>query len=103
MRLHIRRDDTIKVLAGKDRGKSGKVIRLYPDNQRALVQGVNFVKKSVRRRQDQQGGIVQQESPLHLSNLVLVCPNCKKPSKTGIRILKDGSRTRFCKSCHEVI
>jgi large subunit ribosomal protein L24 len=104
MRLHIRKDDTVQVLTGKDRGKNGKVIRILKEDQRALVQGVNFVKKHHRRKsQDQQGGILQQESPIHLSNLVLICPGCKKPSKTGIQILKDGSRTRFCKACRQVI
>lgn len=103
MRLHIRRNDTVKVLTGKDRGKSGKVIQVVIRRKRALVQGINFVKRHVRARsQDRPGGILQQESTVHLSNLMLVCPHCKKPSKTGIKILQDGSRVRICKSCNEV-
>ena len=104
MRLHIRRSDTVQVLTGKDHGKSGKVIKILKENQRALVQGIQFVKKHHRRRsQEQPGGILQQESPVHLSNLMLVCPHCKKACRTGIRILQDGSRVRICKKCQEVI
>ncbi|MBI1976179.1 MAG: 50S ribosomal protein L24 [Candidatus Omnitrophica bacterium] len=104
MRLHIRRDDTVQVLSGKDSGKSGKVIQIFREKGRALVQGINFVKKHHRRKsQDQPGGILQQESAIHISNLMLVCPQCKKSSKTGIQVLKDGSRVRICKSCREVV
>lgn len=104
MRFHIRRDDLVEVLSGRDRGKTGKVIGVFPERGRALVQGINFVKKHLRSRsQNQPGGIMTQESSIHLSKLMLVCPHCKKPVKAGIRVLDDGSRVRTCRSCHEVI
>ena len=100
----IRKNDIVYVLAGKDKGKTGKVFRVMSKEDRALVEGVNYVKKHARKtKQDQQGGIVQKESPIHLSNIAPYCRTCSKPSRTGINVLGDGTRTRFCKRCKEVI
>ena len=102
--LHIKKNDTVKVLAGKDRGKTGKVLKINPVGGRAIIQGINFTKKHTRRRkQDEQGGIIQREASVNLSNLAIVCKGCNRASRVGIDILADGSKVRFCKKCKEVL
>jgi large subunit ribosomal protein L24 len=98
--LKIRRNDIVSVLSGKEKGKKGKVLRVFPAAGRALVENLNLVKKSRRRTQDnQQGGIVAQESPIAISNLMLICKQCDKPARFTSLVLKDGSKSRQCKSC----
>ena len=100
----IRKNDTVHVLAGKDKGKSGRVFRVYPKEGRALVEGINYIKKHARKSQaNPQGGIVQKESPIHLSNISLFCKTCNKPARVGVSTLADGTKSRFCKRCKEVI
>lgn len=100
----IRKNDIVYVLAGRDRGKTGKVFRVMAKEDRALVEGINYVKKHARKtKQDQQGGIVQKESPIHLSNLAVYCKTCSKPGRVGINVLADGTKSRFCKRCKEVL
>ena len=100
----IKHNDTVKVIAGRDRGKTGKVLRVDPSKGRILVEGVNFVKKHMRKtKQEDQGGIIQKESPLRISNVMLMCKNCNKPTRIGTSLMKDGSRVRACKKCKEVI
>lgn len=102
--LHIRKNDTVIAIVGKDKGKTGKVLRIFPKEQRALIEGINFIKRHTKkRREDQQGGIIQKEAPIHISNLMLYCSRCNRPTKVGITLLKDGTKTRFCKKCNEVI
>jgi large subunit ribosomal protein L24 len=102
--FRIRKEDTVGVIAGRDKGKRGKVIAVFPSADKALVEGVNFVKKHMRKtQQNQQGGIVQKEVPIHLSNLMLICKQCNKPVRVGFSLLKDGSKSRTCKSCGELI
>ena len=101
--IKIRKNDTVLVLAGRDKGKTGKVLAVLPDNGRAIVEGINFVKRHTRKTsQDQQGGIIQKESPIILSNIALFCKGCNRPTKVGVSILQDGSKSRFCKRCNEV-
>ena len=77
--LHIKKNDNVKVLAGKDKGKTGKVLRVYPATGRAIIQGVNFTKKHARRtKQDDKGGIIQREAPLNMSNMAVVCKGCNR-------------------------
>lgn len=100
----IKKNDTVKVLAGRDRGKTGRVLAVYPKKARALVEGVNFVKKHARKtQQDPQGGIVSKESPIHISNLMLLCKACNKGTRVGFSKLSDGTISRFCKKCNEII
>lgn len=100
----IKKNDMVYVLAGRDRGKTGKVFRVMPKKDRALVEGINYVKKHARKtKADQQGGIVQKESAIHLSNISLYCKTCSKPARVGINILNDGTRSRYCKRCKEVV
>lgn len=95
MSLGIRKGDKVLVLAGKDRGKSGKVIYVYPKKSRALVEGINTVKKHQRKSQkNPQGGIVHQEMTIHLSNLGLVCPVTTKPTRIKTLTATDGSKQR---------
>jgi large subunit ribosomal protein L24 len=102
--LRIRKDDFAYVITGKDRGKKGKVLSVDPKGNSALVEGINFSKKHMRQRsQEQQGGIVQMESPVNISNLAIFCKHCNRPTRIGINILKEGTRIRFCKKCKEVI
>ena len=96
MPLGIKKGDKVAVLAGRDKGKTGRVIYVYPKKGRALVEGINTVKKHVRRSQkDPQGGIVSRELPIHLSNLALVCPTSNKPTRIKTLIADDGSKQRI--------
>jgi len=104
MIFHVKKNDTVKVLAGKDRGKTGKVLKVYPDKNRAIVQGVNFSKKHVKRsRQEGEKGIIHRESLINIANLAVVCKGCNRSTRVGIDILKDGSKVRYCKKCEEVL
>jgi large subunit ribosomal protein L24 len=100
----IKKNDTVYVLSGRDSGKTGRVFRVYPKKDRALVEGINYVKKHARRsQQDQKGGIMQKEIPIHLSNLGLFCKTCNKPARVGMNVLADGTKSRFCRRCKEGI
>jgi len=98
----IRRNDIVQVIAGDDKGKKGRVLQLLPADNRAIVEGINLVKKHRRRtQQEQQTGIMQIPAPVHLSNLALICKNCNRPARVGFVILKDGTKSRICKKCKE--
>jgi len=100
----ILKNDIVKVIAGKDKGKTGKVLSIFPGVNRALVEGVNFVKKHAQRTQrDQQGGIITKESPIDISKVMLMCKACSKPTRVGITTLSDGTKARVCKRCSEII
>ncbi len=100
--LKIRKNDNVVVTTGKDKGKIGKVLILDASNGKAIVEGVNFVKKHVRKNREGQGGIVTKEAPISVSNVAVFCKRCNKGTKIGISVLKDGSKSRFCKKCNEV-
>jgi len=100
----IRKGDIVQVTKGKDKGKKGKVIQVLSATKRALVEGINLAKKHKRQtRQDQQGGIVSIEIPIAVSNIMLVCKNCNKPSRIGFVVSKDGIKSRLCRVCKEAI
>jgi len=102
--MKIRKNDTVLVIAGKDKGKKGKVRFAYPEEERLLVDGVNFIKKHIRaRKQIRQAGIIEQEAPIPVSNVMLLCSKCNRPTRIGFRFLEDGRKVRVCRSCHEVI
>lgn len=99
----IRKNDTVIVMAGKDKGKTGRVLVCFPGINKALVEGVNFIKKHAKRaREEQKGGIVQKEAPISISNLAIFCKGCNKATRVGFDVLTDGTKTRFCKRCKEV-
>ena len=102
--LRIRKDDIVSVISGKDKGKSGKVLEVYPDQSRALVENLNLAKKARRRtQQNQQGGIADIEIPIHLSKLMLLCKHCNKPVRFKVSVMRDGSKIRECKKCKAAI
>jgi len=102
--MKIRKNDTVLVIAGKDKGKKGKVRFAYPKDERLLVEGVNFIKRHTRAvRQARQAGIIEREAPIHVSNVILLCNRCNHPARVGFRFLEDGRKVRVCLSCHEVI
>jgi len=101
---HVRRGDTVAVIAGKERGKRGKVLRVLLGDGRVLVEKINMVKKHQRPTQRlRQGGIIEREGALHLSNVLLVCGRCDRPVRTGIKVLADDRKVRICKRCGEPI
>ena len=101
---HVRRGDTVAVIAGRERGKRGKVLRVLPAAGRVLVEKLNLMKKHQRPTQKlRQGGIIEREASLALSNVLLVCGRCDKPSRSGIKRLADGRKQRICKRCGESI
>lgn len=100
----IKKNDKVMVLAGKERGKIGAVLKVEAEKQRAIVEKVNMVKRHTRPGgSNAQGGIVEKEAPLHISNLMLVCNRCAEPARIGKKILEDGSKVRICKKCGELI
>jgi large subunit ribosomal protein L24 len=102
--MNIRKDDTVLVIAGKDRGKKGKVRFAYPDEKRIMVEGINFIKKhSKARGAARQAGIIEREAPIPVSNVMLLCSKCNHPARVGFRFLDDGKKVRFCRACGEVI
>ena len=102
-KVHVNKGDTVYVLAGKDGGKKGKVLKVFPKESRVLVEGVNMVKKHKKPRQTNPGGIINQEAPIHSSNVMLICDRCKTPTKVGKLILENGEKSRVCKKCGEAI
>ena len=103
-KFRIKRGDIVQVISGDDRGKRGKVLRVFPQEERAIVEGVNFVRRHTRpRRMGETGGIIEKEAPIHISNLMLVCPKCNQPTRVGMMLLEDGTKVRYCKKCGEII
>jgi large subunit ribosomal protein L24 len=104
MSAHIRKNDSVMVIAGRERGKTGKVLRLIPDANRAIVERVNMVKRHVRPRGPQQtGGILEKEASLHISNLMIMCDKCNAPVRIGWKVLADGQKVRVCRRCGETL
>ena len=102
--MKIKRDDTVLVIAGKDKGKRGKVRRSLPEKSRLVVEGVNMVKQHMRPRgTTRQAGIIEREAPIHVSNVMLLCTKCNQPTRTRVRLLDDRSKLRVCHRCGEMI
>ena len=102
--MKIRKGDTVVIIAGKDRGKRGKVRRALPGEDRVIVEGLNMVKRHSRaRRAARQAGIIELEAPIHVSNVMLICGKCGNPTRVNFRLLEDGKKVRVCNSCQEVI
>ncbi|MCL1913507.1 MAG: 50S ribosomal protein L24 [Eubacteriaceae bacterium] len=103
--MHVRRDDTVVVIAGvkdKDKGKRGKIIKVFPKTQRVIVEGVNMRKKHLKPTNEmRQAGIIDIEGSLHISNVQLYCPKCRRGVRTGHKIGSDGKKVRFCRKCGE--
>jgi len=101
--IRIKRGDTVAVLSGKDKGKTGKVLQVFPERERALVERLNLAKHFERRtQQNQAGGVIEREAPMPLSKLGLWCPRCRRPSRVGVEATGDGKR-RICRRCREAL
>ena len=103
MASKIKKGDEVVVLTGRDKGKTGEVVKVYPDRDRAVVQGVNMVKRHQRASQTAQGGIIEKEATVHLSNLAIADPKDGSASRIGFKFLEDGRKVRFAKRSGEVI
>ena len=102
--MRIKKDDNVLVIAGKDKGKKGKVRFAYPRKQQVIVEGINFIKKHSKAKGTvRQAGIIDLEAPVNISNVMLLCDKCNKPGRIGYRKLEDGRRVRFCRACNEVV
>jgi len=102
--MKIIKNDTVKVISGNHKGKVGKVLKVYPKTRRIIVEKIALVKRHRKpRSQTDQGGILEKEASIHISNVLLVCPKCSKPSRTGVSQLSDGKKVRICKSCNETL
>lgn len=103
-KMHVKKDDMVMVIAGKEKGKTGKLLNVFADKGRATVENLNVVKRHTRATQaNPEGGIVEKEAPLAVSNLMIICAACSAPARTGIRVLNDGTKARFCKKCNELV
>lgn len=104
MGLGLRKNDTVQVISGEYKGKTGRIIKVFPDKDRAIVEGINMVKRHTRPNpKNQQGGIMEKEASIHISNLMLLCPKTGKPTRIGVTILENGKRVRFSKKAKESI
>lgn len=102
--MKIRKDDTVLVIVGRDKGKKAKVRRAFPKESKVIVEGINMIKRHSRaRRAARQAGIIEREAPIHVSNVMLVCNKCNKPTRVGFRFLENGRKVRICCVCKEII
>lgn len=100
----IKKGDQVIIISGKEKGAKGKVLKVLASEGRVIVEGIQFMKKHARKTQkNPQGGIEEREAPVDISNVMLVCPKCGKPTKIGFHFLEDGTKTRICRKCREMI
>lgn len=104
-KTHIKKNDQVFIRSGKDRGKTGKVLKVLPDTNRAIVEGINFIQKHTRAnpQRNVKGGILPKESSIHLSNLMVVCKRCNEHARVGFSHVQDGRKARVCKNCDELL
>jgi len=102
---HIKKDDRVTVVSGKERGKVGKVLKILPKKDRLIVEKVNMMKRHTRAGANPAAGagIIEKEGSLHISNVMLLCPKCTDPTRVGYKILEDGSKVRVCRKCKETL
>ncbi|MGN0766963.1 MAG: 50S ribosomal protein L24 [Christensenellales bacterium] len=102
-KLNVKTNDTVLVIAGKDKGKKGKIMKAMPEQERVVVQGVNMVTRHTKpRKQGDEGGRIQKEAAIHVSNVMLVCPKCNKPTRVA-HAEEGGKKVRLCKQCNKAI
>jgi large subunit ribosomal protein L24 len=104
-KMHIKKNDTVYVLSGKARGKTGKVLKIFLDKEKAIIEGLNYIKKHTKPnpQKNVKGGILNKESPVHVSNLMVVCKRCNKHKRVKYNIAKDGRKIRICRNCNELL
>ncbi len=104
MKQKIKINDQVSITAGKDKGKTGKVIQILPDMDRVVVEGINTMYKHIKsQKKGEKGQRIQFNGPVRVSNMMLLCPKCNKASRLGIKILENKQKSRFCKKCNEII
>ena len=102
--MEIRKNDSVMVITGKERGKTGKVLRVLPDEDAVMIERINIVKRHTKPRGPQQpGGIVEKEAAIHASNIMIMCDKCNAPVRIGHKILADGDKIRICRRCNEAL
>jgi large subunit ribosomal protein L24 len=102
--LKIKKNDRVKIAKGKDRGKTGKVLRINSKEDKVYIEGANIVSRHTRQQdQNKPGGIIKKEGPINISNIRLICPNCGKPTRVGFVVSESGEKTRVCKKCNQQI
>jgi len=102
--MKIKKNDEVVVILGRDRGKKGKVQRYFPEDNRLIVEGANMIKRHMKPKGTmRQAGIIEKEAPIHISDVMLICKKCNKPTRIGYRYLEGKNKVRICKKCHEVI
>ena len=102
-RFHIKKNDLVMVIHGREKGKSGRVLRVLPEKEKVLIEKINFVKRHSRPHgQQRRGGIIEKEAPFHISNVMLLCEKCNKPVRTGHRVVEGGKKVRACRKCGEI-
>ncbi|HXY73882.1 MAG TPA: 50S ribosomal protein L24 [Dehalococcoidales bacterium] len=102
--MKIHKDDNVLVIAGKNKGKKGKVRFVFPDQNRVLIEGINMIKTHSRAKaQVRQAGLIEREAPINLANVMIICKSCNKPARIGFKRLEDGRKVRICRNCQEVI
>ena len=103
-KCHIKRDDKVKIIAGKDAGKIGKVLKVNRKDRRILIENINMIKRHTRpSAQNKQGGIVESEAPIPWSNVMMMCNKCLAPARIKMQRLEDGKKKRICRKCNEII
>ncbi|TNF54169.1 50S ribosomal protein L24 [bacterium] len=104
MGLSVKKNDTVLVKSGDEKGKRGRVLSVFPGEGKLVIEGVNIIKKHMKpSKKYSQGGIIEKEAPLKISNVMLVCSKCDKPTRIGHKVLESGSKVRMCKKCEEVL
>jgi large subunit ribosomal protein L24 len=105
IRTRLRKNDVVQVIAGKDAGKQGKVLKVIPEKNRVIVQGVGFIRRHTRPNPQRniKGGIAEREAPIHASNVMIVCGECNKRTRIGHKLMADGKKARICRRCQGVL
>ena len=104
MSLGIKKEDTVVVITGREKGKKGRVLSVVPSKSKLIIEKVNIIKRHMKpSRKYAQGGIIEKEAPIHISNVMLVCPKCGKPTRIANVIMESGKKVRACKKCKEVV
>lgn len=102
-KFHIKKNDLVTVINGKEQGKSGRVLKVLPEKEKVIVEKINFIKRHSRPHgQQRRGGILEKEAPLHISNVMLLCEKCNKPVRIGHRLVEGDKKARFCRRCGEI-
>jgi len=101
--VRLKKGDKVKVVAGKEKGKTGKILKVVADKNKVVVEKLNFVKRHQKPDAKGKGGIVEKEGPIHISNVMLLCNKCEMGVRVGHKVLEDGKKVRVCTKCHEIL